>query len=72
MSDILVFDHPLSLGLKTRLVRISRLLSQEELATLANVPQESVSRLERNLPIGHEAKQRILKILGLDGEISHA
>ncbi len=67
MNDFLVFNHPLPLGLKAKLLRTSRRLSQEQVASLAEVSQEQVSRFERSLPVGNEAKGRILVVLGLEG-----
>jgi len=65
MNEILFFDYPLSLGLKVKLLRISRCMSQEQLAEIADVSQETISRLERNLPIKNAARQRLLSILDL-------
>jgi DNA-binding XRE family transcriptional regulator len=52
-----------SLGIKVKRLRISFLLTREELAALASVPQEHVELLERNLPVPLDSKRRILKEL---------
>ena len=63
MNEEIVFKHPISLGLKAKILRISRCMSQEQTAELACVSQETVSRFERNLFVSSDAKQRIMSIL---------
>lgn len=68
MAEVFIFDQPLSLGQKIRIARIARRWTQDDLAEEALVAQHQVSALERDLPVYPSARQRILKILGLNGE----
>jgi DNA-binding XRE family transcriptional regulator len=52
-----------STGVKVKRLRISFLLTRQELADLAGVPGEHVDLLERNLPVPLDSKRRILKEL---------
>jgi DNA-binding XRE family transcriptional regulator len=52
-----------STGVKVKRLRISFLLTRQELADLAGVPQEHVELLERNLPVPLDSKRRIVKEL---------
>lgn len=52
-----------SMGLKVKRLRIASLLTQQEVAELADVPQEHVDLLERNLPVPLDSRRRILKEL---------
>jgi transcriptional regulator with XRE-family HTH domain len=52
-----------SVGIKVKRLRISFLLTRQELADLAGVPQEHVELLEQNLPVPLDSKRRILKEL---------
>jgi len=52
-----------SVGFKARRLRISQLLTQQELANLAGVFLEEVDLFERNLPLPLDAKRKILKEL---------
>lgn len=51
------------LGLKARRLRISSLLTQQELADLARVSLKEVALFEQNLPVALDARRRILKEL---------
>ena len=53
----------MSLGFKVRRLRLSQLLTTEELASLAHVTQEDVNLLESNLPLRLDAKRKLLKEL---------
>lgn len=59
MNDVLVFDNPLSPGLKFRLLRTSHRLTQSETAELCGVAQIDVSLYERNKPIRPEVRVKI-------------
>jgi DNA-binding XRE family transcriptional regulator len=52
-----------SMGVKVKRLRISFLLTRQELADLASVSQEDVGLLERNLPVPLDSKRRIIKEL---------
>lgn len=52
-----------SLGFKARRLRVSQLLTRQELAKLAGVSKEEVNLLEQNLPLRLDAKRRLLKEL---------
>jgi DNA-binding XRE family transcriptional regulator len=52
-----------SLGIKVKRLRISFLMTRQEVADLAGVPQEHVELLERNLPVPLDSKRRIVKEL---------
>jgi len=52
-----------SAGIKAMRLRISFLLTRQELAELAGVPGEHVDLLEHNLPVPLDSKRRILKEL---------
>lgn len=52
-----------SVGVKVKRLRISFLLTRQELAELASVLDEHVELLERNLPVPLDSKRRILKEL---------
>ncbi len=65
MNEIWFFEHPLSLGHKVILLIISRRMSREQLAKTADASQETISRLDRYLPIKNVARQRLLSILDL-------
>jgi transcriptional regulator with XRE-family HTH domain len=68
LTEVLLFEHPLTLGQKVRILRISRRWTQNDLAHEADVPQYQVSALERDLKVYPKAKRRILAILGLNGD----
>ena len=57
-----------TLGDKVRITRLSKRYSQHVLALIAHVTQDAVSKVERNLPIPEETKQKILKALDLLNE----
>ena len=63
ISEVFLFNEPLTLGQKVRIARIVRRWTQDDLAYVSNVTQANVSALERDLRIHPAAKQRILKVL---------
>ncbi|MFC1981028.1 hypothetical protein ACFLVN_02140 [Chloroflexota bacterium] len=52
-----------SLGFKVRKLRVSQMLTKQELADMVGVSPEDVSLFEHNLPLRLDAKRRILKEL---------
>jgi DNA-binding XRE family transcriptional regulator len=52
-----------SVGVKVKRLRISFLMTRQELADLAGVPEEHVDLLERNLPVPLDSKRRVHKEL---------
>jgi transcriptional regulator with XRE-family HTH domain len=52
-----------SIGVKVKRLRISFLLTRQELADLAGVPEEHVEWLEHNLPVPLDSKRRITREL---------
>ena len=66
ISEVFLFNEPLTLGQKVRISRIAKRWTQDDLAYEANVTQANVSSLERDLTLHPAARQRILKALGLD------
>lgn len=52
-----------ALASQVRKLRLSRLLTQRELASGAGVSRDDVNRLERGLPLPLDSKRRILKEL---------
>lgn len=69
MTEVFVFDRPLTLGQKVRIIRIAKRWTQDDLADEASVTQGAVSALERDLTIYPAAKQRVLEVLGLEAEL---
>jgi transcriptional regulator with XRE-family HTH domain len=50
-------------GVNAKRMRISKLLTQQELADMAGVSLEEVDLFEQNLPVPLDARRRILKEL---------
>ena len=63
MAQILSAEHVLPLGLKAKIQRVSRLLTQQELAAIAGVSQEDVDLLESNQPLRPDARRKLLRAL---------
>jgi len=63
MTTVLSVDQKLSLGFKARRLRLSRLLTTQELASMAGVSQEDVSLLENNLPLQPDSKRKLFRAL---------
>jgi len=63
MTEVLSVSQESSLGFEIRKLRVSRRLTQKELAEIAQVSQKDISLLERSLPVQLGAKRRLLKEL---------
>ena len=63
MPEVLSVNHELSLGFKAKRLRVSQLLTQQELANMAGVSQEEVNLLEHDMPLQLDAKRKLLKEL---------
>ena len=63
MAEVISTSRELSLGFKVRRLRVSQLLTQQELANMAGVSPEYVNLLEHNLPLPLDAKRRLLQKL---------
>ena len=66
--EVMVFQNPLTLGQKARMVRLSLRLRQSDVAARAGVPPQCVSQVERDAKVYPAARRRILQELGLEGE----
>ena len=65
ISEVFLFNEPLTPGQKVRIARIAKRWTQDDLAYEAQATQANVSALERDLQVYPAAKQRILKVLEL-------
>ena len=63
MVALLTPDKITSLGSKSRNLRISLLLTQQKLASIAGVATEEVALFEKNLPVRLDVKRRLLRHL---------
>ena len=63
MTAVLTFTRESLLGFKSRKLRISMHISQQELADMAGVSLEAVDLFEHNLPLALDYKRRILREL---------
>ena len=63
MTAVVTFDREASLGFKARRLRVSLLVTQQELADIAGVSQEEVDLFEHNLPVQLDAKRKLLREL---------
>lgn len=63
MPAALTLPREATRGFKARKLRISLLLTQQELADMAGVSVTEVDLFERNLPLALDAKRRIFKEL---------
>ena len=61
-SDLTLLQET-SMGFKARKLRVTKLLTQQELADMAGVSLEEVDLFERSLPVQLDARRRILKEL---------
>jgi transcriptional regulator with XRE-family HTH domain len=66
ISEVFLFNQPLTQGQKVRIARIARRWTQDDLAFEAQVTQGLVSALERDLRVYPAAKERILQALELE------
>ena len=63
MTEVLSVSQESSPGFEIRKLRVSRRLTQKELAEIAQVSQKDISLLEHNLPVQLDAKRRLFKEL---------
>ena len=63
MTSVLTFARESSIGFKVKRLRISKLLTQQELANMAGISVEKVDLFEHNLPVQLDIKQKLLKKL---------
>ncbi len=63
MKAVLSVEQGLSLGSKVRRLRVSQLLTQEELANMAGVSLEELDLLEQNMPVQLGVRCKVLKEL---------
>ena len=63
MKTALIPVQEASMGFKARKIRVSRLLTQQELADIAGVTIEDVNSFEHNLPVSLDARRKVHKAL---------
>jgi hypothetical protein len=63
MTTDLILDQDTSLGFKAQKLRISQMLTTQELAHLAGVSPEEVDLFEQNLPVRLDTRRKLLKEL---------
>ena len=63
MTTVRASRRKLSAGSQVRRLRLSSLLTQQELAEVAGVSQEEVNLFEQGLPVPLDSKRKILKEL---------
>lgn len=63
MANVQISTREPSIATQARKLRLSRLITQEELAVAAGVSREEVNRLEQGLPLILNSKRKILKEL---------
>lgn len=63
MASVQISTREPSIAVQARKLRLSCLLTQEELAVAADVSKEDVNNLEQGFPLILESKRRILKEL---------
>ncbi len=68
MNAIQVKTREPSIGTKVKRLRLSRLLTQQELADGAGVSKTEVNRFESGLPLPLNSKRKILKELWAEKE----
>ena len=64
-TEILSGEASLSFGLQARVRRVSRLLTQRELAEIAGVSPEEVNMLEDGCPLPPEVEVKLARQLGI-------
>ena len=57
------YVDPESLGFKAKRLRVSQMLTQQELANVTGVSREEVDLFEQNLPVRLDAKRKLIKEL---------
>ncbi len=63
MTSVLTFARESSIGFKVKRLRISKLLTQQELANMAGISVEKVDLFEHNLPLPLDTRRKILREL---------
>lgn len=63
MKASLSIDQETSLGFKAKKLRISLMLTQQELANQAGVSQKEVDLFENSLPVRLDTRRRLFKEL---------
>jgi len=63
MTAVLTLDRRTSPGFQARSLRISLLLTQQELANMAGVSQKEVGLFENNWPVQLDIKRKLLREL---------
>jgi len=63
MTSVLTFARESSIGFKVKRLRISKLLTQQELASMAGISVEKVDLFEHNLPLPLDTRRKILREL---------
>jgi len=63
MTSVLTFARESSIGFKVKRLRISKLLTRQELANMAGVSVEKVDLFEHNLPLPLDTRRKILREL---------
>jgi len=63
MTSVLTCARESSIGFKVKRLRISKLLTQQELASMAGVSVEKVDLFEHNLPLPLDTRRKILREL---------
>lgn len=63
MTSVLTFARESSIGFKAKRLRISKLLTRQELASMAGVSVEKVDLFEHNLPLSLDTRRKILREL---------
>jgi transcriptional regulator with XRE-family HTH domain len=63
MQAVQVKEHAPSIGTRVKRLRLSRLMTQQELADEAGVSRAEVNRFEQGLPLPLNSKRKILKEL---------
>jgi DNA-binding XRE family transcriptional regulator len=59
----LSIEQETSFGFKAKKLRISQMLTQQELANIAGVSQKEVDLFEKGLPVKLDTKRKLLKEL---------
>ena len=65
MPEAITFNEALSEGLKARIQRVSRVLTQKEIADVAGVTERDVTLFENNQRLDPTARRKILRTYDL-------
>ena len=63
MSTVFTIAREPSIGFRAKKLRISQLLTQQELADMTGISRESVDLFEHNLPVPLDTKRKLFKEL---------